>query len=157
MELISNDFNNREMLEKKFTGQAESFSPHLKWKQPPKETKSFALTCIDPDTKVGNWSLWNVYDIPKDVREIPQNGPVPGKVIENDYRDLGYTGPFPKEGTHEFHFTVYALDTDQLKDLNCRNFRKIIHQHEIEKATIIGLYEREIDFRQFRNTSCRSR
>lgn len=154
MELKSNDFQNKEKLDKKFSGQAEAFSPHLKWDDPPEETKSFALTCIDPDTEVGSWSLWNVCDIDKDVREIPQNGPIPGKVIENDYRELGYTGPCPKEGEHEFHFIIYALDIPELENVNQKNFRKIVHQHMIEKATIIGLYEQEIDFREFRRMSC---
>jgi Raf kinase inhibitor-like YbhB/YbcL family protein len=103
------------MLDKKFSGQAEAFSPHLKWENPPNGTESFALTCIDPNTEVGSWSLWNVYNIHKETREIPQNGPVPGEEIQNDYRELGYTGPCPEEGEHEFHFTVYALDVPHLE------------------------------------------
>ncbi|MGV9199368.1 MAG: YbhB/YbcL family Raf kinase inhibitor-like protein [Promethearchaeia archaeon] len=157
MKLTSNDFTNGEKLDKKFTGQAESFSPHLKWEDPPKETKSFALTLIDPNTEVENWSLWNVYDVPKDVREIPQNGPVPGKIVENDYRELGYTGPCPEEGMHDYNFTIYALDIEHLKDVERKNFRKMIHLHTIEKATIVGRYKSEIDFRQFRDTSCHMR
>lgn len=143
MKLTSNDFKENENLSGMFTCDGKNINPHLKWSDFPKETKSFALTLIDPDAPSGNFIHWLVYDIPKDVNEIEQNSlPIGAKEVENDARRMGYFGPCPPSGTHRYIFTVYALKAEHLDNLNKGNFVEIIEKNKLDSAKLIGLYKR---------------
>jgi len=93
MKLISNDFKNNELMDKKFSYRAENLSPHLEWEDFPDGTKSFAISCNDPDAPVGDWVHWIVINIPANIKEIYQGGPVPGEELKNDFGKKGYGGP----------------------------------------------------------------
>ncbi|MFW9898932.1 MAG: YbhB/YbcL family Raf kinase inhibitor-like protein [Candidatus Thorarchaeota archaeon] len=142
MELISNDFKHNKLMDKKFSYRDENRSPNLKWIDPPSSTKSFAISCNDPDAPVGDWIHWYVVNIPSDVIEIPQGGPIPGTELENDYGQKGYGGPAPPSGTHRYFFKVYALDIEKLEGVNKRNFKEKIKEYTLDSAELIGLYKR---------------
>ena len=93
MKLISNDFTHNETMDKKFSFRADNISPHLQWEDAPNQAQSFALSCNDPDAPVGDWIHWLVYNIPVEINEISQGGPVPGTELKNDYGKGGYGGP----------------------------------------------------------------
>ena len=141
MKLISNDFKQNELMDKKFSYRGDNLSPHLKWEEATADTKSFALSCNDPDAPVGDWIHWYVINIPSNISEIPQGGPVPGEEIQNDFRQTGYGGPAPPSGTHRYFFKILALDVEKLEGVSKGNFKEKVSEHTIESAEIIGLYK----------------
>jgi Raf kinase inhibitor-like YbhB/YbcL family protein len=91
-------------------------SPQLSWRHAPHETRSFVVIVYDP---VAQFTHWMMYNIPADTTSLPQNAGVPGSVYGvqngNDFFQANYNGPCPPTTlnpvSHEYQFTVYALDT----------------------------------------------
>jgi phosphatidylethanolamine-binding protein (PEBP) family uncharacterized protein len=77
--VTSNSFKDGDYLPKDFILSADfgfgcaggNTSPHLKWSGAPAGTKSFVVTCYDPDAPTGSgfWH-WLVVNIPADVTEL---------------------------------------------------------------------------------------
>ena len=48
-------------------------SPELSWRDPPEGTRSFAVTCYDPDAPTGSgWWHWCVLNLPAALRSLPE-------------------------------------------------------------------------------------
>jgi Raf kinase inhibitor-like YbhB/YbcL family protein len=152
MILESKDFNNNQFLDKKFTCDGEDFSPHLIWRDPPKGTKSFALSVFRVDPNLGEITHWRIYNIPLEIHEIEEDGAILGIQVENDFHTLNYEGPNAAVGVQKYIFRIYALDSENLNGLNNQNFKNIIRQHTIEFADLIGFYERKTPVKS--NSSC---
>jgi len=115
--LSSPSFTNGGTIEKKFTCDGADASPQLKWTEPPDGTKSFALLVDDPDAPVGNWNHWTMWNLPANLRTLPEgvsqaaNLPDGSKQGLNDFRKPGYNGPCPPPGKpHRYYFKLFALD-----------------------------------------------
>lgn len=94
-------------------------SPALEWSGAPKGTKSFALTCVDPDAPSGTFTHWIVYRIPATATRLPEGLPKSGETLKgirqgkNDFGKLGYGGPCPPAGKlHHYRFSLHALDAE---------------------------------------------
>ena len=149
--LTSNDITDGGVLPDAQVKARGDTSPHLKWSGAPEGTKSYAVTCYDPDAPTGSgfWH-WTVANIPADVTEIPAGGPVPTGAVEGrtDYGPAGFGGaaPPPGHGPHRYIFTVFAVDTERLDvtpDNSGAVFGFNLHFHTLAKATITATYENE--------------
>ncbi|HET6309896.1 MAG TPA: YbhB/YbcL family Raf kinase inhibitor-like protein [Candidatus Nitrosotalea sp.] len=109
-----------------FGAGGEDVTPHLSWSGFPKETKSFAVTMLDPDapTGTGFWH-WAVFNIPGTVTSLPRGagdekgtGLPPGAIqLPNDARMARYIGAAPPagHGKHRYMFVVHAVDVESLE------------------------------------------
>lgn len=128
MPLTSQDMTDGSRLDRRFTGEGEDISPQLSWSGAPSDTKSFVVSCFDPDapTPSGYWH-WCLVDIPADVTQLPRgagNDPelltrfTGGKAmhIRNDSGNLAYNGPMPPQGDreHRYCFAIHALKIPSL-------------------------------------------
>ena len=107
-----------------FTGcGGKNVSPHLSWRGAPNGTKSFAITCFDPDAPTGSgyWH-WVLFDVPASATSLEAGAgsnakPGGGHTGYNDFGLNEYAGPCPPKGDapHRYIFTVYALDVPRLE------------------------------------------
>jgi Raf kinase inhibitor-like YbhB/YbcL family protein len=103
----------------------QDVSPQLSWRGFPAETKSFVVTCYDPDapTVSGFWH-WVMYDVPASVTSLPADAgnvgrlkvPAGAKVLTGDAGFAGFCGaaPPPGHGPHRYIFCVSALPVGAL-------------------------------------------
>ena len=160
--LTSQDIKQGEFMSKvhEFNGyncSGGDLSPHLKWSDAPKGTKSFAITAYDPDTYSGSgWWHWQVINIPITVMEIPTGAgsnknsstPIGSTQIENDFSIPAFSGACPPkgDGLHHYRFTIHALSVENIelpKNASGALAGYMINLHTIESSTIESLYQRD--------------
>jgi Raf kinase inhibitor-like YbhB/YbcL family protein len=131
-------------------------SPQLSWSGAPSGTKSFALTCFDPDAPTGSgfWH-WLIVNIPPTTTELaldagnPNSPKLPPGALQTrtDVGKPGYIGPCPPEGDHphRYVFTIFAVSQETLPvaaDTSAAIVGFNLHFNTLAKATLMGLFKR---------------
>lgn len=132
----------------------EDVSPSLSWSGFPAETKSFVVTCYDPDapTASGFWH-WAVVDLPASTTSLAtdagtEGGDLPGGAftLANDgglKRFLGAAPP-PGHGPHRYYFVVHAVDVESLgipEGASNAFLGFNLFSHTLARATIVATHE----------------
>ena len=130
-----------------------NISPALAGSGAPDDTRSFAVTCFDPDAPTGSgfWH-WVVVNIPPEVSKLPAGAgsgeglPAGALQVRTDYGAPGYGGPCPPEGDHphRYFFTVFAVSDklDVKADTSAAVIGFNLHFKTLAKADIVGLFKR---------------
>lgn len=158
--LESPDIAPDSMIDKKFEYNGfgcngENKSPVLRWSGAPAGTKSYAVTCYDPDAPTGSgWWHWVLVNVPADTTELKAdagnasgaNLPKGAQQIRNDYGETAWGGMAPPAGDppHRYVFTVHALK-DKLElpsDASAALAGFMINANTLAKASFTGRYGR---------------
>ena len=138
-----------------FGAGGQDISPQLAWSGFPAETRSFAVTCFDPDAPTGSgfWH-WAVADIPADVTDLPTGAgspdstdlPAAAITLRGDAGAARYIGAAPPagHGPHRYVFAVHAVDVDTLgidADATPALLGFNLFSHTLARAVIVPTYE----------------
>ena len=122
-------------------------SPDLAWSGAPEGTRSYAVTCFDPDAPTGSgWWHWIAFDIATAQTSLSagQGPDAPMRQWRNDYGYVGYGGPCPPPGpAHRYVFTVHALDVEKLDvpdEATSAACRFTLLSHAIDSASFTATF-----------------
>jgi hypothetical protein len=142
MVLSSSSFDHAQEIPQKHGKKIANVSPQLSWHGAPEGTKSFALSMVDRHPVAGNYVHWLVVDIDAGVTALKEAAS--GTAMPAGSREVKpYAGPFPPSGTHDYEFTLYALDTDRPelpKQVSLDAFTNAVEPHALATAKLVGRF-----------------
>lgn len=132
----------------------DGLSPALTWDDVPPATRSFAVVLEDPDVRQNApFVHWLLYNLPGDMRELPESIPPDSPLTEfggarqgrTSNGTIGYFGPRPptQDKPHHYHFEVFCLDSylDIDSGADREQLIKAMTGHVLAKGELVGLYE----------------
>lgn len=146
MRITSPAFEDGEHIPEKYGYTTENVNPPLEIEDVPEDAESLVLVMDDPDAmepagKIWeHWTVWNILP----TTTIPEDWN-PEEAVEGttDFRDTGYGGPNPPDGTHTYRFQLYAIDTalDLDKEDGKEEVTEAIEDHILDEALLEGKFD----------------
>ena len=145
MQLTTSRFTAGGPIPSRYTCDGEDVSPPLVIGGVPAGTKTLALVVDDPDAPAGVWDHWIVFNIPPEVREIPENTEPAGVHGIGTSGNTAYHGPCPPDREHRYFFKVYALDTKLVlpEGASKKDVEQAMAGHILDQTELMGRYERQ--------------
>ncbi|HTA83789.1 MAG TPA: YbhB/YbcL family Raf kinase inhibitor-like protein [Bacteroidia bacterium] len=155
LHIYSTAFKEGDTIPALYTCDSSNISPPLHWNNPFKNTASFALIVDDPDAPMTTWVHWVVYNIPAndtilmtDIAHV-SNLASDTDIINGAKQGItsigkpGYDGPCSPNGTHHYHFKLYALSTllQFPAGLSKNKLLAAMKGHILGEADLVGLYK----------------
>lgn len=132
------------------TKKGQNYSPPLNWTNAPSGTVSFSIIAEDVSIPfIGKITHWVIYNIPGayfGLRENPPDTKFIDGIIQgkNIYFKNAYLGPDPISGSHEYIFTIYALDCMiDKKNATAKALLKLMENHILDSAKLSGFYSKK--------------
>ncbi|TXN29906.1 YbhB/YbcL family Raf kinase inhibitor-like protein [Lacisediminihabitans profunda] len=145
MRLQSTSFGHGEEIPQRHGKKIRNVSPQLAWDGAPAETRSLALSLVDNDPVARRYLHWLVSDLNPAVTSFEEGAAARG--LPGGARELtDYAGPFPPSGTHEYDFTLYALDIETTGlSVGCTldQFSRAIAGHVLATASLVGTFTKK--------------
>ncbi|HSK27426.1 MAG TPA: YbhB/YbcL family Raf kinase inhibitor-like protein [Jiangellales bacterium] len=151
----SDDVRDGERMADEFSAAGGNISPSLHWSGAPEGTRSYVVSCFDPDapTPSGYWH-WTVGGIPASVTSLARGAgsedgaqlPAGAFQLRNDGGTVGYQGAAPPAGDmpHRYYFVVHAVDVDGLDvgpDASATVMAFNLAFHTLARAIITPTYQ----------------
>ena len=153
MKLTSPAFASGTPIPAAYTQDGANLSPPLAWSDVPAGTRSFVLTCFDPDVPRLTWYHWALFNLPTGILALPEGISGSASILDaieatNDFCRAGYDGPSPPpgHGRHRYCFRLLALDVPALPlSRHCcsASVEAAAEAHAIAEAELVGIYARE--------------
>ncbi|ADU47040.1 YbhB/YbcL family Raf kinase inhibitor-like protein [Intrasporangium calvum] len=144
MKLTSSTFAEGQEIPEKCGKRAQNVSPHLTWSDEPAGTRSFALTVVDWHPVARGYVHWMVCDIRPTTTTFMEGAAARG-LPEGTRQVRAYAGPFPPSGTHDYVFTLHALDIAAPNippGATLDEFNAAVSSHTLATATLTGHFTR---------------
>ncbi|HSE29481.1 MAG TPA: YbhB/YbcL family Raf kinase inhibitor-like protein [Candidatus Saccharimonadales bacterium] len=142
MQINSSKFNNTQQIPSIYTCKGQNINPPLTFLNVPPQAKSLALIVNDPDSPSGNFIHWVIWNIPTDSTILEGSTPKNATQGRNDFGNVGYGGPCPRNGTHRYVFNLFALDSNisLTSDAGEPELKKAIENHILDSSTLTGMF-----------------
>jgi Raf kinase inhibitor-like YbhB/YbcL family protein len=147
LQITSSAFPANGSIPSKYTCDGPGVNPPLAFSSIPAKTQSLVLIMDDPDVPKslvpsGVFDHWLIWDLPADSKGFAEGA---GKGGLNGMGQQGYMGPCPPDREHRYFFKLYALDSKltSAKIANKKDLEAAMEGHIIERAELIGKYERQ--------------
>jgi Raf kinase inhibitor-like YbhB/YbcL family protein len=142
LQVSSPSFSANGDIPSKFTCEGENISPALSVTNIPVQTKSLAVIVEDPDAPSGTVTHWVCWDIDPTITIAEKS--TAGIQGKNSKGSNGYMGPCPPNGTHHYHFKIYALDQklDLPEGASKTDLENVMKDHILGSGELVGLYKK---------------
>lgn len=139
---ISSDFSKK--IPSKYTCTGENISPPLTISDIPAEAKTLAIIVEDPDAPSKTWIHWIAFNIPISSSDMKITEETEKEEGINDFGEIGYGGPCPPSGVHNYHFNVYAIKEELTLSSGAteKEVREEMDGKILDEAKLVATYEK---------------